>query len=302
MPESESHRRIKEIIQTKLHEWFGASVEEYPSSGHELDVFAVTSSGTSIYVEIVWHDSMSQFLKDMNMLQQSDADVKVVIGSPEVIGNNVMTREFSKIVISQRRAHKTVHGDILSGNRILEDSEYTENDLKKLLSTLVAEAEAAPKPEATLQIISLVPAKSNWVSGNFFNIVGKVFCRGQRIVKRLDASLQFIDMQTPVKYVSVSEDGKVHELDWKELDFSWSPDGSDNDNTRGEFPEMRRGDSIFAVFPDAVGNGFGGNGHLWWWKHLFELAPSSRYKVKLVVRGVSGSLTITAERTIEFTI
>jgi hypothetical protein len=300
MPESEPHRRIKEIIQKKLQEWFGASVEEYLSSGHELDVFAVTSSGISIYVEIVWHDSMSQFLKDMNMLQQSDADVKVVIGSPEVIGNGIMTREFSKIVVSQRRAGKTFHGDILSGNQILEDREYAENGLKKLLSTLVTEAETRPKPEAALQIVSLVPAKSNWASGNFFNIIGKVFCKGQRIAKRLDASLQFINMQNPVKYVSVSDDGKVDELDWKELDFSWSPDGSDNDNIRGELPEMRQGDSIFAVFPDAVGNGYGGNGHLWWWKHFFEFAPASKYEVKLVVRGISGSLTVSAEKTIDF--
>jgi len=299
--ESEPHRIIKELIERKLQEWFGASITEYLSAGHELDVFAVTSSGISIYVEVIWYHSKAHFLSDMNMLQQSDADIKVVIGSLEVVSDQNMIREFAKVVISQRRAGKIIHGDMLNGMRILEDSEYVENDLKKLFEQLENEARLFLSP-AILQIVDLKAVRSKWVSDNFYNIVGKILCRGQKVVKRLNARLEF-EGQTPARYVSVSNRGKVHALDWKKLNFSWSPDGTDRDNTRGEFSEMRQGDSIFVVFPDAVGWGYGfiNRGSLHWWKNFFQLAPGSSYKFKLVVNGISDSLTVTTEKTIEFT-
>src|SRR3972149_10718543 len=103
MPESKQHKAIKEILESKLRKWFGASLTEYPSSGHELDVFSVPTSGICIYVEIVWNHSWTHFLSDMNMLQQSDANVKVVVGSPKVIDNKRIVREFDKIVLSQRK-------------------------------------------------------------------------------------------------------------------------------------------------------------------------------------------------------
>jgi len=81
VPSSESaqHRELKEIISKKLKEWTGATLQEYPSSGHELDVFGVTSTGISIYVEIIWSSSRTNFFRDMNMIQTSDANVKLVV-------------------------------------------------------------------------------------------------------------------------------------------------------------------------------------------------------------------------------
>jgi len=300
--ESESHEKIKGLLESKLHEWFGASIQEYPSAGHIHDVFAVTSTGVSIYVEVIWFHSKTHFLSDMNMLQQSDADVKVAIGSPEVLADMKMLREFSKVVISQRRAGRIIHGDMPNGIRILEDSEYVENDLKKLFEHLVGEARQGHLSQAFLQIVDLKAVRA---SGNFYNIIGKVLCKGQRVVKRLNASLEFLEAQTPALYVSVSDRGTIEELDWKTLSFSWSPDGSDEDNTRGEFPEMRQGDSIFVIFPDAVGTGFGiivggSDSSFHWWKRFFACNPGSTYKVKLVVTGVSDSQTVIAEKTIDF--
>jgi len=48
LPESTEHKTIKQVISTKLQEWTGATLEEYPSAGHELDIFAVTPNGISI--------------------------------------------------------------------------------------------------------------------------------------------------------------------------------------------------------------------------------------------------------------
>src|SRR4030067_1396987 len=140
VPESKQHKMIKEILELKLHEWFGASLKEYPSSGHELDVFSVPASGIFIYVEVVWNNSWSLFLSDMNMLQQSDANVKVVIGSPRVIANKRILREFVKIVLSQRKTGKQIHGEMIDGNRVLEDAKYVENDLRVLFNNLVSQA------------------------------------------------------------------------------------------------------------------------------------------------------------------
>lgn len=123
-----------------MREWFGASISEYPSSGHELDVFAVTSSGVSIYVEVIW--SRSQFLSDINMLQQSDAAVKVVVAGPETIADGRLIREYEKVVVSQRRQGKAMPGYMLSGERILKDPEYVDHDLKERFIDLVDQVQA----------------------------------------------------------------------------------------------------------------------------------------------------------------
>ena len=134
----------------KLRKWFGVSVPEYPSSGHELDVFSATVEGSTIYAEIIWSDSRAHFLSDINMLQQSDADVKLAIAGPKVLSNQDYAREFSKVVVSQRRYGKRIHGEMLDGSRILSDSAYVEGTLRDIVSALVnlapAEKPVEPSP------------------------------------------------------------------------------------------------------------------------------------------------------------
>jgi len=140
LPESESHAALKQILVKALKRWYGASINEYPSSGHELDVFAVTPSGISIYVEIIWSPSKMQFLSDINLLQQSDADVKMVVANPEIIANQKMTREFAKVVVSQRRRRKLIHDSLFDGQKILGDSDYVEHDFRGIVEQLVTMA------------------------------------------------------------------------------------------------------------------------------------------------------------------
>jgi len=106
-----------------------------------IDVFAVTSSGVSIYIEIIWSPSKTQFLNDINMLHQSDADVKLVIVSPEIMANSEMTREFGKVVVAQRKQGKVIWGDLLSGQKIAEDPTYVDFDLRNLVEQLVTLAQ-----------------------------------------------------------------------------------------------------------------------------------------------------------------
>jgi hypothetical protein len=143
MPESDTHRALKQLLESKMKEWLGASIQEYPSSGHELDVFAITSSGVSVHIEIIWSHSKTRFLSDINMLQQSDAQAKLVVVSPMILADKWMTREFEKVVLAQRKQGKTILGDMLDGQRILKDSEYVDFDLRSVFENLVMQTRPA---------------------------------------------------------------------------------------------------------------------------------------------------------------
>jgi hypothetical protein len=135
--ESTQHKEIKEIISTKLKEWTGATLQEYPSSGHELDVFAVTSTGISVYVEIIWSSSRSNFFRDMSMIQASDANVKLAVVNPKIIDNEEFQRQFEKIAISQRRLNFAMHGSLIDGGRILNEPNYVDKDFKAVVLRLL---------------------------------------------------------------------------------------------------------------------------------------------------------------------
>jgi hypothetical protein len=304
MPESGYHSSLKVLLERKLEEWFGAGVSEYPSSGHELDVFAVTPDGITIYAEVIWSESRTHFLHDMNMLQQSDANVKVVIGSPEVIQTDQLSREFSKVVVAERKRGTLISGQILDGERILSDSDYVENDLRTMFEGLVKQAESKlrTRHDSELGIEDVNILKSEWAQGDYYNIIGRVVCKGKRIVRNLKVDLNVVSADSPVELVSVSNNGSVSNLDWKYLDHTWSPDGTDNNNRTGEWPELRQGDFIYIVLPNFVGTGFGPiSGPLHWQKHFLRLKPSTKYKFKLVINGVSGDETVLAERTFDVT-
>lgn len=143
--ESSQHKRIKEIIGEKLKEWTGATLQEYPSSGHELDVFAVTSKGISVYVEIIWTSSRANFFRDMSMIQTSDANVKLVVGSPKIMTNEEFQRQFEKVAISQRRLSIAMHGSIIDGERILNDLNYLDDEFKKIVLRLLNQVEIRGK-------------------------------------------------------------------------------------------------------------------------------------------------------------
>ena len=147
MPESSPHVALKQLLVRKLREWCGASIDEYPSSGHELDIFAITQSGVSVYIEIIWTPTKTQFLSDMNMLQQSDANVKLVVVNRKIMVESALVREFRKVVLAQRKQGTIIHGDLLDGQQMLEDAEYVDYDLRKLIEQLLTQVQSQPKAE-----------------------------------------------------------------------------------------------------------------------------------------------------------
>jgi len=116
-------------------------MEEYPSTGHEFDVFAVTPEGISVYVEIIWTATDRNFFRDMNMIQQSDADVKMVVVNPQILGKEKYLREFSKVAISQRRIGIAMHGELFDGVKLIEDRDYLDVEFKEALLSLIRQVQ-----------------------------------------------------------------------------------------------------------------------------------------------------------------
>jgi GTPase SAR1 family protein len=139
-PESGQHERIKNLVLERLKAWTGATLQEYPSSGHELDIYAMTSDSISLCVEIIWSDSIANFYRDLNMIQSSDAYVKLVIASPGIMSKAKCQREFEKVVLAQRKQGCSIHGDFIDGRKILEDPEFMETEFRKIVADMLDHA------------------------------------------------------------------------------------------------------------------------------------------------------------------
>jgi hypothetical protein len=97
--ETQEHRELKELLRQKLEEWFGISIDEYPSSGHELDVFSISKNRLTLMVEIIWTATELNFLRDLTILQTSDEQLKIPIVNPIILQNEKFRRMFLKVRI-----------------------------------------------------------------------------------------------------------------------------------------------------------------------------------------------------------
>lgn len=134
-PESTEHYNLKKIFEDKLRSWYGASIDEYYDRGHILDVYAITSSGLKIYVEIVW----SNFKNDMLILERSEADIKVVIANPSILKNKNLVKDFNKTVMSQRGRGVKIWGVMINGERILSEPTCIDSEIRQIFDALISE-------------------------------------------------------------------------------------------------------------------------------------------------------------------
>lgn len=122
--ETVEHKRLKTILIESLNQWFNlTSIDEYPSSGNELDIFSIDDSGITIMVEIIWTPTKSNFLHDMIIIAYSDAAVKVVVVNPKIIHSPMYTRLYKKFKISQIKVGHQLT-PLFDGKKILEDPTY----------------------------------------------------------------------------------------------------------------------------------------------------------------------------------
>jgi len=141
MTESEFHKKIKQKIYQKLRDWYGASIPEYKHEAHELDVYAVTSNGISIYVEVIYDSSHGHFRDDLLIIERSNADIIVVFVHPKILKNDNRVKEYEKTLISKRKNNiKMSH--MLNGELALNDENYVNYDLKQIIDIYILEIQS----------------------------------------------------------------------------------------------------------------------------------------------------------------
>ncbi len=133
--ETTEHKQLKELISKKLEKWFGVAITEYQSAGHELDVFAVNINGVTLMGEIIWTASTTNFYRDMVLLLNSDAKIKIIIANPEIGKKEKLQREYTKIRINEMKKGTKV-SEMLDGRRMLADDEYL-NGIRLLIVSMI---------------------------------------------------------------------------------------------------------------------------------------------------------------------
>jgi len=144
-PETEEHRRIKEIILEKLKEDYGTGLTEYPHLGNVNDIYVVTSDRTVIFVENVWTSKRANFYRDLTILQRTDANVKILIVNPDILGDGKLVREYEKTRIVERKRGNAI-SEMIDGSKILHDSEFVNNVFSKIVKELISEAQKPKSP------------------------------------------------------------------------------------------------------------------------------------------------------------
>lgn len=136
MSESFEHKTLKMLMAEKLKDWFGVSTTEYNKDGNRIDVYCVTSKGVKIYIEIIWHHSMSHFNKDIISFLTTRSDIKIIIASPDILNDNKMNTEYRKKAIFQAENGVTVYYDMINGAKLIGDKTYVDNEFKEIMTTL----------------------------------------------------------------------------------------------------------------------------------------------------------------------
>jgi hypothetical protein len=122
----------------KLRDWFGLGLEEYLSSGQELDAFSITLKGIKIMVEVIWTSSTFNFNRDTILLLRTDAHIKILIVNPEILRNESMVRDFEKTRLSEALKGIKIP-PMIDGDRVLHDSNYIDNEVRNNILQLVKE-------------------------------------------------------------------------------------------------------------------------------------------------------------------
>lgn len=144
--ETKEHQKLKELMSRKLEEWFGVTITEYSSTGHELDVFSISPKGLKLMVEIIWTPTASNFFRDLTILYQSDAQIKVLFVNDAILSKKELVREFQKARISETRKGCVVPA-MINGTKILNDPKYLETDVHKLFNDLISESQLSVEVE-----------------------------------------------------------------------------------------------------------------------------------------------------------
>ena len=124
--ETPEHSKIKEKIKSNLKNWYsGITINEYPNYGQVADAYYISYEGHTILIEIIWTLTWTQFLDDLDILQNSLDFIKIVVVNPKIFDTAGEERRnhFDKMRIAEIRKGYIV-SDLFDGLRILNDESY----------------------------------------------------------------------------------------------------------------------------------------------------------------------------------
>ena len=120
--ETQEHNKIKNIVYEALIENFGVGLKEYPDCGNIADSCVINTEGTEIFLEVVWTSTLNNFERDLIILLNSDAEVKILVANPKLL-NPEVSRKFVKTQMAEAKKHVLVC-DMIDGSRILYERDF----------------------------------------------------------------------------------------------------------------------------------------------------------------------------------
>jgi hypothetical protein len=136
-PETQEHLRIKELVLETLRKTYGLGLKEYPDSGNIADVFVITPDGIEIFVENVWASSKTNFYRDLHILRNSGAAVKIFIVNSDIINDEQLRREYDKARISETKRGIAI-SSFVNGSQILDNPNFVNQEFAQTVDKLVA--------------------------------------------------------------------------------------------------------------------------------------------------------------------
>ncbi len=134
--ETSQHKKIKEIVLSKLKEVYGTGLTEYADGGQVNDICVLTPDNIKIFVEVIWK---ADFEHDLIIMHNSPADIKIVIVNPEILHKERLCREFVKSKMSEIQRGVQIP-DMINGELILSEPKFVDKEFVAIVGKLLEEA------------------------------------------------------------------------------------------------------------------------------------------------------------------
>lgn len=222
-PETDEHKRIKEIVLARLRGIYGTGLSEYPDSGQVNDVYVITLDQIEIFVENVWTSTKSNFQRDLNILHRSKADVKILIVNPKILENVSLLREFEKTKMSEIRRGVAI-SDMIDGSLILSPPETANNKFIEIVQGLVKEA-LTRKGLSQKNPISVSPETISWTTNSWATkSLFKVYNRTDEVYFQIWIKLTIEEPNIPSQSIRIDTPKSKDELVIESKTFKISGD------------------------------------------------------------------------------
>jgi hypothetical protein len=222
-PETDEHKRIKELVLAKLRGMYGTGLSEYPDSGQVNDVYVITPNQIEIFVENVWTSTKSNFQRDLNILHRSKADVKILIVNPKILEDKSLLREFEKTKMSEIRRGVAI-SDMIDGSPILSPPETANNKFVEIVQGLVKEA-LTRKELSQKNPISVSPETISWTTGSWATrSLFKVYNRTDEVYFQIWIKLAIEEPNIPSQSIRIDTPKPKDELVIESKTFKISGD------------------------------------------------------------------------------